>query len=92
MALVGGFVIGTMVARRPDAPLNALLQTTIPPEMQGRVFALLGSLFSLSTPIGLLIAGKISDQIGLRLWFQAAGFLCIAVATILSLRSSLDPH
>jgi DHA3 family macrolide efflux protein-like MFS transporter len=64
-----------------DGPLHALMQATVPAQMQGRVFALLGSLFSLTTPIGLALAGPLSDVFGIRIWFQTAGILCIVTAT-----------
>ncbi|MCK5245297.1 MFS transporter, partial [Candidatus Bipolaricaulota bacterium] len=50
------------------------------PEMQGRVFGLLGSLFSLTTPIGLAIAGPVGDAMGIPFWFRLAGLICMGVA------------
>ncbi len=69
------FVIGLMLPMI-DGPIMAIFQSNIAPEMQGRVFALLGSLFSLSSPIGLILAGPISDRLGLQVWYVAAGLLC----------------
>ena len=43
-----------------DGPLMAVLQKTIAPEMQGRVFMLFGSLITLTSPVGLIIAGPIT--------------------------------
>ncbi|TFH07784.1 MAG: MFS transporter [Candidatus Atribacteria bacterium] len=60
-----------------NSPVSAILQSSVPPEMQGRVFGLLGSLFALTTPIGLAIAGPVSDMLGVRFWFVAAGVACI---------------
>jgi len=81
IALGGAFVLGSMVAM-VDGPLAAILQATVPAGMQGRVFALLGSLFSLSAPIGLAIGGPISDRFGVPFWFQAAGIVSIGVGAI----------
>jgi DHA3 family macrolide efflux protein-like MFS transporter len=75
------FVIGVMISLT-DGPIAALLQATVPPEMQGRVFALLGSLFSLTTPIGLAIAGPVADLMGVPFWFLLAGLICTATALI----------
>ena len=50
--------------------------------MQGRVFGLLGSLFSLTTPIGLAIAGPVADLTGVPFWFLLAGLICTATALI----------
>jgi DHA3 family macrolide efflux protein-like MFS transporter len=69
------FFIGLMVPI-VDGPLMALLQGTIAPEMQGRVFSLAGSLFMLTSPVGLAIAGPVSDAFGLQVWYLAAGILC----------------
>lgn len=55
---------------------GALLQATIAPEMQGRVFALILSFASGLGPLGLLLAGPLSDAFGVRLWFYVAGSFC----------------
>jgi len=79
VALIGAFLLGAMISMC-DGPLHALLQATVPAQMQGRVFAVLGSLFSLTTPIGLAFAGPLSDLFGVRIWFQMAGILCVVTA------------
>jgi DHA3 family macrolide efflux protein-like MFS transporter len=81
LALVGIFVVGLMVSMA-DAPIAAIMQSTVPPEMQGRVFGLLGSLFSLTTPIGLAIAGPVGDAMGIPFWFRLAGLICMVVAVV----------
>jgi DHA3 family macrolide efflux protein-like MFS transporter len=63
-----------------DGPLTAILQKTIVPEMQGRVFMLFGSLITLTSPIGLLIAGPVSDSIGVQVWYIVAGLAVIGFA------------
>jgi len=72
------FVIGLMIPMA-DGPIMSIFQSTVAPEMQGRVFALLGSLVSISSPLGLVIAGPVSDRFGIQIWFVVAGILCIAV-------------
>lgn len=42
-------------------------------------FALLGSLLSISSPIGLAFAGPVSDRFGIQVWFVIAGILCMAI-------------
>lgn len=69
------FVVG-LVLPMIDGPIMAIFQANIAPEVQGRVFALLSSLFSLTSPIGLILAGPISDWLGLQIWYVAAGLLC----------------
>lgn len=79
------FMIGLMISFA-DAPIAAILQATIPPEMQGRVFGLLSSLFSLTTPLGLAMVGAVGDAVAVPFWFRLGGLLCMGVA-ILSLFS-----
>jgi DHA3 family macrolide efflux protein-like MFS transporter len=52
---------------------GALLQATIPPEMQGRVFTLFGSLTKATAPLGLAFAGPVADTLGVRFWILIAG-------------------
>ncbi len=74
VAVVLMFINGGSVALT-DGPLIAMLQKTIAPEMQGRIFMLIGSLFSITSPIGLLIAGPVTDRIGVQSLYVAAGLL-----------------
>jgi DHA3 family macrolide efflux protein-like MFS transporter len=78
IALGSMFFIGFMIPMS-DGPIMSIFQSTVAPEMQGRVFALLGSLVSISSPLGLAIAGPVSDRFGIQVWFVVAGILCIAV-------------
>jgi len=55
---------------------GAILQSAIAPEMQGRVFAFILSAAMLVSPLGLIIAGPISDALGIQLWFWVAGITC----------------
>jgi DHA3 family macrolide efflux protein-like MFS transporter len=57
----------------------AILQATIAPEYQGRVFTLMMSLAGAMTPIGLLLAAPLSDALGVRSWYLAGGFVCAAM-------------
>jgi DHA3 family macrolide efflux protein-like MFS transporter len=53
------------------------MQANVKPEMQGRVMGVIVSLANLITPIGLGIAGPISDAIGIRTWYWLAGLICL---------------
>jgi len=81
LSLVSVFVIGLTLSV-VDAPVAAIMQSTVPPEMQGRVFGLLGSLFSLTTPIGLCIVVMVGDTVSIPFWFQLAGAIAMAVAVL----------
>jgi DHA3 family macrolide efflux protein-like MFS transporter len=75
MALASMFVVGLMIPLI-DGPIMAILQGTVVPEMQGRVFTLMGSLLWITSPFGLAVAGPVSDWLGLQVWYVTAGVLC----------------
>lgn len=77
-ALGGIFAVGFFISM-VNATIMAILQTVIPPSMQGRVFALLGSASMAMTPLGLAIAGPAADILGPRLWFIIAGAVTLLV-------------
>ncbi|MDH6363802.1 DHA3 family macrolide efflux protein-like MFS transporter [Enterococcus sp. PF1-24] len=74
--LMGGF--GNLY----NIPFNAYLQENVPQEKLGRVFSLFGSVMSASMPIGLLIAGPVSDKKGIAFWFAVSGALMILFSLI----------
>ena len=63
----------------------AILQSTVDPKIQGRVFTLFGSLISITSPIGLSIAGPVSDWLGLQVWYLTAGILAGASILVFAL-------
>jgi DHA3 family macrolide efflux protein-like MFS transporter len=79
MAIAGAVVSGAMVPIA-NGPLGALLQSVIRRDMQGRVMALVNSAATAISPIGLLIAGPLSDSIGIRTWYWFAGICTILMA------------
>jgi DHA3 family macrolide efflux protein-like MFS transporter len=74
--LVGG--IATFV----NGPIQAILQATIAPEYQGRVFTLVGSLATVAAPLGLLLAAPVSEIAGVRAWYLAGGAVCLAMGLV----------
>jgi DHA3 family macrolide efflux protein-like MFS transporter len=82
LALASVFMVGFTIPLI-DGPIMAIMQARISPEMQGRVFTLLGSLVALSSPLSLAIAGPVSDLAGLQIWFLLSGLICIAVGIAL---------
>jgi DHA3 family macrolide efflux protein-like MFS transporter len=61
------------------ASLRAIMQSTVPPEMQGRVFSLRTSLFWGMAPLGLAVLGPLADVIGVRPIFLMDGAACLLV-------------
>jgi len=83
IALAGVLVIGLAVPL-VDGPMMAILQATVDPNIQGRVFSLMGSLVGLAAPIGLILAGPISDWLGIQFWFLLSGILCVIIGISLN--------
>ena len=65
-----------------NGPIWALLQSVVALDMQGRVFMIVGSFAQLAVPIGLAIAGPVSDAAGVSAWFVIGGAACILMAVI----------
>ncbi len=65
-----------------NGSLGAIMQKNIAPDMQGRVFALVGSLAGAMAPIGLAIAGPVADMISIQSWYVAAGSVTIGMALV----------
>ncbi len=66
-----------------NGPLHAALQARVDPDKQGRVFTLLSSGATLAMPIGLAIAGPLSDAVGVQIWFIVGGIVCVAMALLM---------
>ena len=63
-----------------NGPIGAIFQAKIPPEMQGRIFMVLGSMATAASPLGLLLAGPLADKIGLQVFYISAGLMCLGIA------------
>ena len=60
-----------------NIPFTSYLQETVAPEKLGRVFSLFGSVMSGAMPIGLLLAGPLSEKMGIAEWFLISGILTL---------------
>jgi DHA3 family macrolide efflux protein-like MFS transporter len=79
IAIGAALIIGIMQPIT-NGPIFAVMQSTVAPDMQARVFSLLGSAAAAMSPIGLLIAGPLSDKFGIQTWFLLGGTICILMA------------
>ncbi len=79
MGLVGLGLAGFMEPIT-DGPLFATIQSSASPEMQGRVLSLMISLAKATSPLSLAVAGPLADALGVRIWYWAAGLLCLLIA------------
>jgi DHA3 family macrolide efflux protein-like MFS transporter len=56
-----------------------VLQSTVPADMQGRVFTLLQSAAAAMTPLGLAVAGPVAEVLSVQAWFLIAGLAMIVI-------------
>jgi DHA3 family macrolide efflux protein-like MFS transporter len=78
LATVWWFISG-LTFSTGNAPFVALLQTTVPNQIQGRVLSLLNTTMGLAGPIGLAIAGPLGEAIGVQGVFIVGGTLSALV-------------
>lgn len=79
LALGAIFVAGVMNPIT-NGPLFSIIQASVEPGMQGRVFALVQSMASAATPLGMMIAGPVADVFGVRAWYVVGGAGCILMS------------
>lgn len=60
-----------------NAPMSALLQESVEPEMQGRVFSLLVTTARAAIPLGMIVAGPLADRVNVQTWYIAGGIYCL---------------
>ena len=92
---VVGFTITGFMGPIANGPLNAIMQSKVEPEMQGRVMGVTNSLCAMMMPIALLIAAPVAELVGLRVWYWVGGALVMVIGLgsffipeIISLESS----
>ena len=81
LLLAGTFLVGfaQVIA---NGPLHAIFQSAIHPDMQGRVFSLISAGATAMMPISLMIAGPISDWLGVRVWYVFGGSVCVLMTVV----------
>jgi DHA3 family macrolide efflux protein-like MFS transporter len=77
-ALVSMSCVGLIVPL-VNGPVFAILQATIAPDYQGRVFALVASLAGAAAPLGLIMAAPVAEIVGVGVWYLAGGIACVAM-------------
>ncbi|HSM71994.1 MAG TPA: MFS transporter, partial [Anaerolineales bacterium] len=77
---VGAALLVGFMTPMTMGPFFAIIQSTVEPDMQARVFSLLSSVGTGIAPIGLMIAGPVADRVGIQAWFLLGGVLCILMA------------
>lgn len=78
IAVVGLALLGAMMPMA-NGPIGAIMQSVVRRDMQGRVSSLINSAATAISPLGLILAGPLSDSLGIRVWFWAGGLLCALI-------------
>jgi DHA3 family macrolide efflux protein-like MFS transporter len=65
-----------------NGPLNAIFQSAVEPDMQGRVMSLISAGATAMMPLSLLVAGPVSDWLGVRAWYLIGGGSCILATLV----------
>jgi DHA3 family macrolide efflux protein-like MFS transporter len=76
---VGAMLVSWFALAIASGSIIAVLQVTVPPDVQGRVFTLLQSGGGAMAPLGLMISGPLADALGVRAWFMAAGVAMVVI-------------
>ncbi|MBT4504884.1 MAG: MFS transporter [Gemmatimonadetes bacterium] len=72
LALAGLF-FGAVMNALCNGSAMALMQQVVAPQIQGRVFTVVGSLCGGMMPLSMAIAGPLADQVGIRWLFLVGG-------------------
>jgi len=75
------FIMGT-TGMISNIPFTAYIQKTIPQENMGKVISLVTSVMSFAAPVGMFIAGPVSEMIGIGNWMICAGILMLLVGLL----------
>jgi len=74
------FVIGLAVPSFYTSAMT-MLQETVEPERQGRVFGFVGIVIALAMPVGMAVLGPLADIIPIEQLFIACGIIMVVVAS-----------
>ena len=65
-----------------STPSFTLLQETVEPERQGRVFGFVGIVMALAMPLGMVVFGPLADVVSIEVLLIAAGLLTFVVMAL----------
>jgi MFS family permease len=86
--VTAGFLLG--LGWGPMQPLlNTLVQTRVPPHVQGRVFGVQTALFYAAPPIGLLLAGVAVEAYGVQAVYAVIGAVLVVLALVTAVLPTL---
>lgn len=77
-----GYLLGGVANPITNGPMQAVVLSAIPAEMQGRVMALLGTISMIVSPLSMAVAGPLADVLGVRFWLVIGGICSLAAALV----------
>ncbi|MBN2501935.1 MAG: MFS transporter [Anaerolineales bacterium] len=96
LAAIAAMLLAGIFNVMTNGPIMGVLQAAVDPQMQGRVFTLISSACSAMMPIGLIVAGPLSDLVGIQAWFIVGGIVCVLMGLagffVPALMSLADGH
>ena len=75
------FVVGIAVPAFSTSALT-LLQETVAPELQGRVFGFLGIVMAVAMPLGMSILGPLADVVSVEILLIVTGIATVVIAVV----------
>jgi DHA3 family macrolide efflux protein-like MFS transporter len=75
-------VLAAVMSSMTEGSMMAVLQTTVAPAMQGRVFTLMTSMATAISPLGLAVAGPVADRLGVQIWYIVGGAVCMGMGIL----------
>jgi DHA3 family macrolide efflux protein-like MFS transporter len=79
---IGANLFAWFMAPFANGAIFALLQATVPADMQGRVFTLVQAGSGAMAPLGLVVAGPVADALGVQAWFLIAGVTMALIGVV----------
>jgi MFS transporter, DHA3 family, macrolide efflux protein len=75
------FIVGLAVPAFSTSAMT-LLQETVDPERQGRVFGFVGIVMSVAMPLGMAVLGPLADVVSVELLLIVTGAMTVLIATV----------
>ena len=75
------FVVGIAVPAFSTSAMT-LLQETVEPERQGRVFGFVGIVIAVAMPLGMSVLGPLADVVSVESLLVVTGLMTVAIAVV----------
>ena len=83
LAVAASAIMGVMIPLA-NGPLQAIMQSKVAPEMQGRVMGTTNSICMMMMPLSLLISAPVAELLGTEVWYWVGGGLVILMGVAAS--------